>query len=204
MANKYEIFVHYGPYDKETIEALYKVRIYGMPLSFFLLDARKTDTYCHYCASLLTFAIPDSKRVEGRQVVLDGCEHSWVEIDDYVYDTSKVTMWKKDAYYEHRGVFSTKVISDELVHKNADSDLNNPGFYEGHVAWIRELEENLDNNPYRTFLRDHISRFKEEIGYGTREADEERVSDVRTSLEKLYGEIDKFKKENPVYYKRND
>ena len=37
MADKYEAFVHYGPYDEETIEAMYNVRFCGMPIFFYYL-----------------------------------------------------------------------------------------------------------------------------------------------------------------------
>ena len=40
MADKYEAFVHYGPFDKDTIDAMYNVRFCGMPISFLLLDKR--------------------------------------------------------------------------------------------------------------------------------------------------------------------
>ena len=94
MADKYEAFVHYGPYDEETIEAMYNIRFCGMPVSFLLLDKRKTNTFCHMCSSLLTFAIPGSKRVEGKLVVLDGDEHSWVEVDG-IYGAKTDALVKK-------------------------------------------------------------------------------------------------------------
>lgn len=201
MANKYELFVHYGPYDKETIEAMYSVRFAGMPLSFLLLDGRKTDTYCHFCASLLALTIPGAKRVEGKQVVIDGSEHSWVEVDDVVYDTSKLSMWQKDAYYDRYGVLSADVVSDEDVHKQADTYLNDEGYVEAQVAWIQELEENVDTMMYKTFLVDHIARFKEEIGYDSLKPDMEVVGEVRQSIDALYGEIKQFISDNPVLYK---
>ena len=122
---KYEAFVHYGPYDKETIDNMYNVRFCGMPISFLLLDNRKTNTYCHFCASLLTFVIPGSKRVEGKLTTLDGSDHSWVEVGDVVYDTTEVLMWDKKSYYEKDGyviiqnnVNSLEVGSYEIVYQS--------------------------------------------------------------------------------------
>ena len=44
--------------------------------------------------------LPGSKRVEGKLTVLDGDDHSWVESNGYVYDTTETLMWDKDCYYE--------------------------------------------------------------------------------------------------------
>lgn len=204
MADKYEVFVHYGPYDKETIDAMYDVRFCGMPISFLLLDKRKTNTFCHFCASLLTFVIPNSKRVEGKLTTLDGSEHSWVEVDDVVYDTSETLMWDKKCYYEKDGVLSSFVVSDEEVHKSADDYLNNSGFIESFVGWIEDLESHLEDNIYRRFLSEHIERFKEEIDYDSLKVDQEELEEVRGSLQAMYNEIDSFTSNNPIKYKRKD
>lgn len=204
MADKYEAFVHYGPYDKDTINEMYNVRFCGMPISFLLLDNRKTNTYCHFCASLLTFVIPGSKRVEGKLVSLDGEEHSWVEVDDVVYDTSEVLIWDKDSYYEKNGVLSSSVVSDERVHESADKYLENAGFSESFVAWIEDLEGNIENNVYRRFIREHIARFKEEIGYDSLEINQDELNEMRKSLNEMYGEINRFVAEHPIKNKRKD
>ena len=204
MADKYEVFVHYGPYDKDTIDAMYNVRFCGMPISFLLLDGRKTNIYCHFCASLLTYVIPGSKRVEGKLTVLDGEDHSWVEKDGYVYDTTEVLMWDKDCYYEKDGVLSSFVVSDEEVDKCTKEYLTNPGFNESFVCWIEDLEGSLENNVYRRILREHIDRFKEEIGYDSLVIDQDELDDVRESLASMYSEIAEFKSNNPVMYKRKE
>lgn len=202
MEDKFEFGVHYGIYDEETIEGMYKLRFSGRPLSFLLLDPRKTDTYCHLCASFMALVIPGAKRVEGKMTVIDGTEHSWVEIDDCVYDTSRLSLWVKDAYYEMYGVLSSEEISEEEVLSITDAYLKDEGDTDSFVAWIRELEENMDSFIYRDYLRDHIKRFKEEIGYVSLDVDENRVLDVRDGLRELYDEIDDFKKKNPVLEKK--
>ena len=92
---KYRPLEDWFMYDDKVIELMYDVKFYGMPVSFLLLDQRKTDTYCHFCASLLNVVIPDSVRVKGKKKVLGGGEHSWVETDDYVYDTSTLSKWNE-------------------------------------------------------------------------------------------------------------
>lgn len=204
MADKYEIFVHYGPYDMDTINAMYDVRFCGMPISFLLLDRRKTNTYCHFCASLLTYVIPGSKRVEGKLTVLDGSDHSWVEVDDVVYDTTETLMWDKTSYYEKDGVLSSFAVSEEEVKKSAEAYINDSGFTESYVAWIEDLENSLEDNVYQRFLRDHIERFKQEIGFDTLEVNQNELTQMRDSLRQLYSEIDGFKTANPVKCKRKD
>lgn len=204
MADKYEAFVHYGPYDKETIDRMYDVRFCGMPISFLLLDRRKTNTYCHFCASLLTHVIPDSKRVEGKLAVLDGDDHSWVEANGWVYDTTEVLMWDKDCYYEKDGVLSCFDVSEEEISECTKNYINNPGFTESFVCWIEDLEANLENNLYKSILRDHIDRFKVEIGYDSLVVDQDELNEMRSSLASMYGEIEEFKTNNPVKYKRKE
>ena len=204
MADKYEFLVDYAAYDKSTIDAMYNIRFCGMPVSLLLLDRRKTVTYCHMCACLITLAIPNSKVIQGNLTVLDGDEHLWVELDDTVYDTSDTLMWDKDCYYKREGVLSSKVLCNEEVHENIDIYLNNRGYNESFVCWIEDLENNLDNNIYGKVLREHIDRFKEEIGYDSLEINQEELETTRKSLQDLYDEISGFKTNNPVMYKRKD
>ena len=203
MMKNYKLFIDYGPFNEKIIDAMYDVRFCGMPASFLLLDNRKTNTYCHLCASLLTFVIPNSKRVEGKLVTLDGGEHSWVEFGDMVYDTSDLLMWDKQSYYERFGVLSSDVVSDEEVHSLTDKYLNSKGFLESFVCWIEDLEGNLHDNIYQKFLIEHIERFKKEIGYDSLEIDEEQLEKSREDLKSVYSKIAGFIKNNPVNYKRN-
>lgn len=204
MADKYELLVDYGPYDKETIDAMYDIRFCGMPLSFLLLDRRKTITFCHMCACLLSLVIPNSKVIKGNLTVLDGEEHLWVELDDTVYDTSDTLMWDKVCYYERDGVLSSIVLSDEEVHENIDIYLNNRGYNESFVCWIEDLENNIEKNIYGKVLREHIERFKEEIGYDSLETNQDELETTRKSLQAMYDEISGFKTNNPVMYKRKE
>ncbi len=204
MADKYEAFVHFGPYDKDTIDAMYNIRFCGMPISFLLLDRRKTNTFCHMCSSLLTFVIPGSKRVEGKLIVLDGDEHSWVEVDDVVYDTTEGLMWDKESYYEKDGVLSSRVVSDEEIHEEADKYLSENGFVESFIVWVEDLENNLDKNIYRKFLREHIDRFKEEVNYDSFEVQPDELEKVRASLNDLYDEISTFIDKHPIKYKKKE
>lgn len=200
--HKYKYGVHYMCYDDDTIENMYNMRFIGRPISFLLLDGRKTDTHCHFCASFLTLLIPGSKRVEGRVSILDGDYHSWVEVGNYVYDTSKMAMWLKDAYYERYGVLTSREVSEEEFRSEIDSFLNDEGDNDSIVAWIRDLEENMNALIYKSILSEHIERFKNEIRYDSLEVDEECVSVAGAELRNFYEEVEQFKKDNLVLVKR--
>ena len=113
-------------------------------------------------------------------------------------------MWDKKSYYEKDGVLSSKVVSDEEVHEEADKYLSGNGFVESFIVWVEDLEGNLEKNIYRRFLREHIDRFKEEVGYDSFEVDEEELESVRESMKAFYGEIQSFVEEHPIKYKKKE
>lgn len=193
----------YWPYDLDTISKMYDMRFAGMPLSFLLLDERKTDTNCHFCASFMSLLFPDAKRIEGRMECLDGDYHSWVEKGEYVYDTSKLSIWSKDAYYEHCGVLSTEMINQDQIDSETKKFLNDYGCNEQFVAWIMDLEENIDKLIYKVYIKKHIERFKKEINYDSLKLDYEKVEDIRNGIRELYKEIEQFKISHPVLVKKN-
>ena len=132
---------------------MYNVRFKGMPISFLLLDGRKTDTWCHFCVNLMVSVVPNSKRMIGNVETLGGDEHSWLEVNDmYVYDTSNMAMWLKDAYYERYGILSSKDVSLDVVKQESDKFLCSDGNINLYVAWIRDLEENIESLIYKDFL----------------------------------------------------
>ena len=201
MKEKGELFVDYFPFNPYVIEKMYNLRFLGMPLSFLLLDGRKTDTYCHFCANFLCLVVSGSVMKSGKMVKLDGEEHSWVEVDDYVFDSSTRKVYKKDAYYEDNGVFDTRETLADVCAENVEEFLSEPGCLELYVAWIMDLEGILDKNVYGKFLRNHIDRFKEELKLDDVVCDETKVTEQLLSLQNLYDEIDRFKRENSIKIK---
>lgn len=202
---KYRPLEDWFMYDDKVIELMYDVKFYGMPVSFLLLDQRKTDTYCHFCASLLNVVIPDSVRVKGKKKVLGGGEHSWVETDDYVYDTSTLSKWKKDSYYDRDNPYDVEWISFTDVLENTLDQRTRRGTPELYTVWIRDLEEELardEFHPYGRQLKDHIARFSKEEGLGEKQLDEDLVLKCYNELQEFYREIADFKKANKVKEKK--
>lgn len=201
---KYFFLEDWTCYDDETIELMYDVRFYGMPMSFVLLDQRKTETYCHFCASLLNIVIPDSVRVKGKKNVLNGGEHSWVETDDYVYDTSTLSRWRKAAYYDRDSPYDIKRISFTDVLYDTLEQRTYRGTPELYTVWVRDLEEELERgfHPYERQLREHIARFSKEEGLSEKQLDEDLVLKCHNELQEFYGEIAAFKEANKVKEKK--
>ena len=190
MEKEYRLFIDWQPYDKKTIDDMYNFRVYGMPSSFLLLDRRKTDTYCHFCASILSMIIPGAIRKEGKLGVLDGDYHSWVEVGGYCYDTTWCSMWVKNSYCEKRGVLDEKVVEDDGDFSYARRVVSALGCPELYYAWILDFEnDGLDKIPYRTILREHIDRFKKEKDLDNVELDQDKVLSYYNDLQELYSNI---------------
>lgn len=198
MAREYELFVDYFMFDIETIEKMYNLRINGMPSSFWLLDYRKTDTYCHYSSKLFNLVIPGSVRKKGKKVVLNGNEHSWIEVGNLVYDTSMMAVWNKESYYERDMPYDVCVVPTDKSRVDLQRELESEGSNELYVAWIRDIKDDIDNNPYGKYLIEHIARFTEEKGLDKVDVNEEEVAEFRQMLNEHYEEISKFKSENSV------
>ena len=204
LDGKYKFLEDWAPYDNEIIRLMYDVKFYGMPVSFLLLDQRKTDTYCHFCASLLNVVIPESVRVKGKKKELDGGEHSWVETDDYVYDTSVLSRWKKDSYYDRDTPYDVEWISFTDVLENTLEQRTRRGSPELYTVWIRDLEEELARgfHPYERKLKDHIARFSKEESLSEKKLDEDLVLECYNELQEFYKEIAAFKEANKVKEKK--
>ena len=204
LDGKYKFLEDWAPYDNEIIRLMYDVKFYGMPVSFLLLDPRKTVTHCHFCASLLNVVIPDSVRVKGKMKVLGGGEHSWVETDDYVYDTSTLSKWKKDSYYDRDDPYDVEWISFTDVLENTLDQRTRRGTPELYTVWIRDLEEELARgfHPYERQLKDHIARFSKEESLSEKKLDEDLVLECYNELQEFYKEIAAFKEANKVKEKK--
>ena len=82
---------------------------------------------CHFYALLLAKAMDNCKLKTGNlrrlDVICDGAfyepfEHSWVEVGDYVFDTTLKQTFKKDVYY--------KFYEPEVYAEYSSSDLSEP------------------------------------------------------------------------------
>ena len=193
---EFQYGIDFAVYDTDLIEEMFNIRVCGVPLSFYLLDLRKTDTYCHLTSDILAYFIEGANRVEGEIPTLTGDDkgHSWVEKGDIVYDTTKGSIWKKKSYYMRYAPYNCKVLSrkssEERIKKNLRYSENYPELY---VATIRDMEEELPNMLYRKVLRNHIDRFIAEKGLDKIELDYDLLDKFISELKRVYQATQEFK-----------
>lgn len=184
-------------YDEELIEKMYSKRICGIPLSFYLLDFNKTNTYCHLCSNMLTLVIPDSKRVTGNLPEIKGSDkgHSWVEKDDVVYDPAKGFVWYKPSFYERCNPQDVSIVPEEQVYSEISKYLKyTENQKEMYVAWVSNLEENLPHLIYRKYLKPHIASFKKEKKLDIKDYDEKLAQKYIQDLKEIDMRTQQFKK----------
>lgn len=197
---KYKFGEDYFLYDEKLIEDLYKIRVCGIPLSFYLLDLRKTSTYCHLFSNFVAYFIDGAVRVEGEidDVIGNDKHHSWIEINNgLVYDFTVGTSWKKESFYELNKpkniiVYSKNQVREEIKRYLGHSE-NIPEVY---VAFSRDIVENLDQCPlYKDVLREHVERFSKEKKLNEQKVNEKLVAEFTDELGQLYKQIEEFKNE---------
>lgn len=185
-------------YDEELIEKMYQERIYGIPISFYLLDYRKTDTHCKQSSDLLVHCLLGSNRVSGDIPSIIGNDkyHSWVEKDNLVYDAYDGIVWIKDSFYEKYQP------SNIVVHRREESEneINNyldatKNSIEVYKAWVVDLKQNISKLIYNGTLLEHIERFEEEKSLNSSGIDLKLVDKYLNELQKLYHNIEQFKEE---------
>lgn len=197
---KFQYGVDYFAYDMDLIEKMFNIRICGVPLSFFLLDLRKTDTYCHLNSDILAHFMEGSNRVEGELPSIFGDDkgHSWVEKDDFVFDTITGAKWKKDSYYERYAPYNCVVLPrDSSTERIKEYLQHNENYPEMYVAIIRDMEEELPKMIYGKVLRSHIDRFIAEKKLDSIELDSSLVDKFMIGLKEVYRHTKEFKDSAP-------
>lgn len=175
------------PFDQEVLTKLRKlyygcisgiIYIYGMPtdvgtiaekmiLLRYALDD-KNFQIVHgntYSTENISFHEYDSKHLDN---------NSWIEVKEgnkeWVYDPFSLLKIEKNLYYqiEEPEVFRTITKKTVESHPGRQDD-NFHTFDEGGKDFLTfilpTIEENLENNPHKDFLKAEISRFKEEVDY---------------------------------------
>lgn len=100
------------PYEEELIEKLRDKYYEGIPLSIVLNSKCCCRTYCHHMAFQLTRGLDEFRLVRGNINIYpigDRPNHSWVEKDGFVYDTTDGFKWEKNTYYE---LFDATIIEE--------------------------------------------------------------------------------------------
>lgn len=191
----YTLGEDYVPYTKELIEHMYNVRIGGMPASFFLLDMRKTNTQCHASSNILAYVLKDAKRMTGESAMISGADksHSWVEDDEFVYETTEGTIWKKESYYDREKPTNVHEVSKEQVIKELDNLVDKEVPKEVMVAYIQDMKFNLIGKPYEKELDNHMDRFSEEKDLSNYSI--AKMYEYMFELRKAYSRIKMYAKE---------
>lgn len=194
--DKFQYGVDYFTYDMELIEKMYNIRICGVPLSFYLLDLRKTDTHCHLTSNFLAYFIEGANRIEGELPSIPGDDkgHSWVKKDDFVLDTTEGLMWKEKSYYECYVPYNCITLSRESSEEQIKEYLQyNENYPEMYVAIIRDMEEELSKMMYGKVLRSHIDRFIAEKRLNSIELDSALIEKFMIGLKAVYQHTQEFK-----------
>lgn len=179
----------FDAYDVQLMEEMYKRRLSGIPIAFTLLDMRKTETHCHETADMLVLLLEDSNRVTANLPNIIGKDksHSWVECGEYCYDTTEGMKWKKSSYYEANKPTNIVIHPREESLQKMKSHLDLPeSSKEKYVAFVRDLEENISSQLYRSFLRFYIGRFKKEKNLDIEDYDEQVVEKYLKNLQNFY------------------
>jgi len=199
--NKKEVFgIDYMPYSEELMQEMYGKRIMGIPTSFFLLDLRRTNTFCHISSDLLVYIMPNSNRVSGEipMIKAEDKSHSWVEDEQFVYDVTQGIVWKKEIYYRKFEPANTVVHTREQSLKGLSRYLNyTENSSEMYIAWVRDiLEGDMENQPYRPYLQTQAQSFSKEKDLDNIEYDEKLANEYLSELREVYKKAQRFLKDS--------
>lgn len=89
------------PYESSLIEKLRNLYYEGLPLSIVLNSKYCCRTWCHHMAFQLSRGMDDFKLIRGNiniYPIEEEPNHSWVEKNGFVYDTTDGFCWKKEIY----------------------------------------------------------------------------------------------------------
>lgn len=150
----------------------------------------KTLGCCHFYAMLLSKFTPFSvlkvgelKNLEAsvRDEYVEPFEHSWVEVGDFVFDTTSKQIYNKDYYYQ---VFKPQVYKEYL-----QSDLNDEKTFLLHMFWsLKNRELLLEDNFNKLFKNKYYKYIN----------DDEFVKKIKTIKNKYYISINLFNNEEII------
>lgn len=186
--------INYFRYSDELIEEMYKRRISGIPISFFLLDLRKTKSYCHHSSNIMAYLL-GQPRITGNidEIKDEDNSHSWVEKDGFVFDSTQGLVWNKDDYYRQSLPYNIRTIPNgEVVSNIKEMYGDGEVIVEVYIAMIKDMEDNLYGCPYKKYLIDHIKRFINEKGLDQVSFDSDLVRNYLKGLKEMYDEIEEF------------
>lgn len=183
------------PYEEELIEKLRDLNYRGIPLSIVLLSKELCRGECYVMSMSISRGMDSFTLVHGDVNFLslndEYPNHSWVEKDGFVYDTTDGLKWKKELYYELfkpvvREVYDEKTVStygdyqDVLSRSKKDEDMTVLALMIQHIEEI-ESEERYINHKR---LLSEIALWREKHNIKDKFSDE-----AMKELKKIIGEL---------------
>ena len=148
------------PYEEELVIKLRDLNYRGIPLSIVLLSKELCRGECYVMSMSISRGMGSFTLVHGDVNFLplndEYPNHSWVEKDGFVYDTTDGLKWKKDLYYDLfkpivREVYDENTVStygdyqDVLSRSKKDEDMTVLSLIIQHIEEI-ETEEHYINH----------------------------------------------------------
>mgnify|MGYP003297928216 CR=1 FL=1 len=157
------------PYEEELVERLRGLTYRGFPLSIVLFCREFCRGECYSMSMNIYRGMDKFKLVHGdvNFIVLNDeyPNHSWVEKDGFVYDTTDGFRWDKDLYYELFQPVVREVYTEETVKD-----------YEGYYNFY-----NIGSTPDPSIENGALINGARYAMWGL-DPDEEEITDVEASL----------------------
>lgn len=185
------------PYEEELVMRLRELNYRGLPLSIILFCREYCRGECYAMSMNISRAMDHFTLVHGDvNFIRENGEypnHSWVEKDGFVYDTTDGFKWDKDLYYS---LFQPKVreVYDEVSVKDYDdyqyvlSRAEEERDLTTQALIIQYMELLETEKPYvnQRFLQNEIDGWRERNGVTDKFSDEtmKEYKKIMTDLQK--------------------
>jgi len=167
------------PYEQELIENLRKFTYLGLPVSVSLLSLPVRNGNCYSMSVLLTKGMDSFRLVHGNVNIYPPEDkhpnHSWVEKDGYVYDSTDGCKYEKELYYKNYEVEVVEAYDEFSVqsyqfYNEVSSKINQDNVPIEQLAMMLQYLEmlELENNTINHYmLLDEIDKCRELYGATT-------------------------------------
>lgn len=161
------------PYEPQLLENLRKKEAYGIPILILILSHPCCAENCYPMSVLISTGMDHFTLVHGNVNCIPKNDqypnHSWVEKDGFVYDTTDGFKWEKNLYYQ--------LFSPEVINTYREDDVKTYSFYQdvlrnvknpilkqekGLILQYLALLEEENPTPNHTNLLFEIGRYQEQ------------------------------------------
>ncbi|MBP3634935.1 MAG: hypothetical protein J6J17_00550 [Bacilli bacterium] len=168
--------LEYELYDNDFIDSLRDKTCNGIPLHILALSYYLCRKNCHFVTVQLTTGMDKFNLVRGNvsswAYDIDG-NHSWIEKDGFVYDTTKGVKFKKEYYYE---IFNPQIIRA----LNEDNYIDDNIYMYFLISGMQDVENERRNLELTFKMLEYLEKLKPTI-----------------NGKRLLNEIEKYRIENP-------